>query len=86
MTRGPVAWASGDSDATVADGELDEWTIGPTCEVEVEADICGHMRRPLVIAVGEGLVPGEHDHERTPSRVWQSRCTRAARESAPYRE
>ena len=44
-------------DAAVPDGELDERAVGLTGKLDVEGDVGRHVGRPLVVAVGERLVP-----------------------------
>jgi len=39
------------------DRELDQRSVRLACEVDVEADVLGHVRRPLVVPVRESLGP-----------------------------
>jgi hypothetical protein len=50
-----------DRDPAVSDCELNQRTVCPARQVDIEADVGRHMRRPLLIVVGEGLVPA-HRH------------------------
>ena len=47
-----------DRDAPVADRELDERPVGLAGELDVERDVLGHVRRPVVVDRREGVVGG----------------------------
>ena len=58
-----------DRDAAVADGELDERPVGLAGELDVERNVLRHLCRPLVVAVGEALVPAHLTHDATTDTV-----------------
>src|SRR5207342_3108239 len=48
-----------DRDAAIPDRELDEWPVRLPGELDVERDVLGHVRRPVVVDRREGVV-GAH--------------------------
>ena len=52
----PVACAIGHRDPSVPDRELDDRPVGLADELEVERDVLGHVRRPVVVDRCEGGV------------------------------
>jgi len=48
-----------DRDPPVPDRELHQRPIGRTGELDVEGDVGRHLSRPLLVPVGEPLVPGQ---------------------------
>ena len=70
---------NGDRDAAVPDRELDERPVRGLRQSDIEGDVLRHVRRPLLVAVREALVPA-HGVDATRRRCLRSRsrlgCTR----------
>ena len=66
-----------DRDAAVADRELDQGAIGLPGELDVERDVLGHVRRPVVVDRREGVVEA-HEADAIVAR-WTPRRSRTRR-------